>query len=512
MQTVKATYTLNIFVAYDHHDRSAFNEIWQLLDQLVPLNPNYRINQAWYDGKDLSPEGRDTVRALTEEADLVLLLMSDRSILSPFFNSSILRETLDQHTNGQSIVLPIILNTCWWEDTPFGKLEVLPRAGLPLYEGHGIKDQLLEQILNGLQEQLLVVRQRKLDLETLFDQTVADAEAIYQDWELQPGQLRKILPLYEQALQLWREGFAPDRLILEARITICQREIDFRHYAKAAQEAYKLQDYSTCFFNCKDALDLRDDAVIRKLYNKMATKLKADQLQVLRTPYETHLHTAQAHFLQLEWLAAKAEFLKSIELHQTPFTPSIATLQRKIAICEREYMIEEALRQASDYESVQDYQRVADTLLASVQQTNREALYRIDRALDRLKTLDEVQAFRNEQTNKWGFLHQSTGRILIPARYNAAYEFTEHLAGVKKLSSWGFIDIEGNEVIPFRYQYVTHFQNGIAQVIDYKDPTPYCINHRGERVEADVMELEVPLDATPKEIEAWIKKSTPPPT
>lgn len=509
MYTVKATYTLNIFVAYDHHDQASFQEIWALLDRLIPLNPQYRINQAWYDGKDLSPEGRDTVRTLTEEADLVLLLMSDRSIVSPFFNSSVLRETLDQHASGQSIVLPIILNTCWWEDTPFGKLEVLPRAGLPLYEGHGIKDQLLEQILAGLQDQLLVVRQRKLDLEALFDQTVAEAEAIYQYWEQQPGQLRKILPLYQQALHLWREGFAPDQSILKARMAICQREIDFRHYAKAAQEAYKLNDHATCFFNCKDALDLRDDAVIRKLYNKVAALLEAEQLQLLRTPYEAHLSAAQAHFLQLEWMSAKAAFLKAIELHQVQFAPSIAVLQRKIAICEREYIVEEALRQAQNYEQVQDYQRVADTLLDSVQRTNREALYRIDHALERLKTLDQVQAFRDEKTNKWGFLHQETGQILIPARYNAAYEFTEHLAGVKKLNSWGFIDIEGNEVISFRYQYVTHFQNGIAQVIDYTDTAPYCINHRGERVEADVTEIEVPLNASPKEIEA-IKKSLPP--
>ena len=509
---IKATYLLKIFVAYHHRDQAYFEEIWNLLPQLKPRNPEHQLYLSWYNGKDLSPEGRETIRELTEAADLVLLLMSDQSILSPFFESSVLRETLDQHERGQSIVLPIVLNTCWWEDTPFGQLDVLPKGGLPLYEAHGITEELLEQVLEGLQQQLLLVRQRKLDLEASFNQIVADAEAIYQRWEQHPGQLRHALPKYHQALSLWREGFAPDQSILNARVAICEREIDFRHYAKAAQEAYKLGDYATCYFNCKDALDLRDDAVIRKLYHTVSTHLDAEQLQALKAPFDGHLQAAQTYFFQLDWAAAKREFLKALDLHQPSFIPSAATLQHKIVICEREHHLETAQAQADAFEQVQDYQRIANVLLESIESTNQKMLYRIEHALKRLRNLEEVKAFREEQTGKWGFLHQQTQRILIPARYNAAYEFTEHLAGVKKLTRWGFIDIEGNEVIPFRYQYVTHFQNGIAQVIDYAGGEPYCINHRGERVEAEVTEVQVPLDPSEDDLSAdWIKALPPKP-
>ena len=178
------------------------------------------------------------------------MLLSDNSIISPFFQSKPLKATLEQHQHGRSIVLPIVLNTCWWEDTIFKNLEVLPKAGLPLYEEENIKEELYEKVLGSIQQKLMLVRQQKLALEEAFDQKVEEAEAIYDHWEQNPAQLRSALPLYQAALTYWREGFAPDQKIIEARIGICQREIDFRHYAKAAQEAYKLRDYQTAFFNC----------------------------------------------------------------------------------------------------------------------------------------------------------------------------------------------------------------------------------------------------------------------
>ena len=97
--------------------------------------------------------------------------------------------------------------------------------------------------------------------------------------------------------------------------------------------------------------------------------------------------------------------------------------------------------------------------------------------------------------------------FFIAPKYTAAYNFSENLAGVKKWEKWGFIDIEGNEVIPFIYSYVSHFQSGIAQVIIENET--YCINHKGERVDADIIEVEVPIDVPDKEV---IKKFQLPPS
>ncbi|BDS10747.1 WG repeat-containing protein [Aureispira anguillae] len=501
---LKATYTLNIFIAYHPKDQAQFEELLQYLMELDKKNRGYVVNKVWYDGTDLSESGRASIRELTEAADLVLLLMSDNSILSPFFISRELRETLQQHDNERSIVVPIILNTCWWEDTVFKNLDVLPRAGLPIYDSSNIKNELFDQVVEELDKKLEKVRQRKAELEEVFKLKITEAEAIFNHWQRHPGQLRSALPLYKEALAYWREGFAPDRKIIEAHIEICHREIDFRHYSKAAHEAYKIHDYQTCFFNCKDALDLRDDAVIRRLYTKVKAYLDEEDLREKRAPFEQHLTQGHEYFLSLEWKMAKEAYTTALEYHQSNFTPERKVIEHKIQICDREYTLENTLKEAARLYKIQNYQRMADLLLESIQSINHEALYRIEHALKLIGYLQNVTPFLDEKTNKWGFVNAKDQSIIIAPKYTAAYNFSENLAGVKKWEKWGFIDIEGNEIIPFKYNYVSHFQNGIAQVIEKNES--YCINHKGERVAADVFKVEVPID-TPDE---HIQKMLPP--
>jgi len=489
---IKATYTLNIFIAYHPADQEQFEELREHLRDLNERNKGYLINKVWSDGSDLSEEGRATIRELTEAADLVLLLMSDNSILSPFFLSEELKYTLEQHEKERSIVVPIILNTCWWEDTAYKDLPVLPRAGLPIYDSANVKNQLFDQVIDELDKKLMKVRKRKQTLEENFDAKIEAAEAIFKHWQKKPESLRAALPLYQQAKAYWREGFAPDKQIIEARIGICHREIDFNHYAKAAYEAYQNDDYQTCYFNCKDALDLRSDARIYKLYKEVADYLEKEKLEKKKAPYEKYLKRAQKLFLALEWKKAEEAFALAIEHHQEAFEPSLKVLEHKVEICHREYVLESSLNEADRLYGIQNYQRMAEVLLKGIEEINHTPFYKIDYALKLVGYLENVTAFRDHRTDKWGFKDTGTDNVIIAPKYTAAYNFTENLAGVKKWDKWGFIDIEGNEIIPFQYDYVSSFQNGIAQVI--VDNDTWCINHKGEQVAADIIIKEVPID------------------
>jgi hypothetical protein len=495
---LKATYTLNIFIAYHPNDQAQFEELLEHLMDLDKKNKGYIVNKVWYDGSDLSESGRSIINELTEAADLVLLLMSDSSILSPFFVSKELRQTLQQHENERSIVVPIILNTCWWEDTAFKFLDVLPRAGLPIYDSSNIKNELFDQVVNELDRKLEKVRLRKAELEDTFKLKITEAEAIFDHWQKQPESLRSALPLYQEALLYWREGFAPDRKIIEAHIDVCHREIDFRHYATAAHEAYKGQDYQKCFFNCKDALDLRDDAIIRKLYKEVKKYLDEEDMREKRAPFDAHLKRGNTNFLALEWQKANDQYILALEHHQDNFKPTRKVIEHKIEICKREAILENSIKEAHRLYKIQNYQRMADTLLEGVRAINHESLYQVDLALKLITYLEDVAPFRDDQTGKWGFVNKKDHTIIIAPKYTAAYNFSENLAGVKKWTKWGFIDIEGNEVIPFIYSYVSHFQNGIAQVI--LDNETYCVNHKGERIEADITEIEVPINTTDEQL------------
>lgn len=485
---LNATYTINIFIAYHEADQKKLDELRLHLAELNEKNKGYLINKIAVDNTKVNWE---STKELLAGADLILLLMSSHSVLSPLFVSDALRQTLVQHEEKDSIVVPIILNTCWWEDTVFKKLDVLPKAGLPIYDSTDVKNELYDQVIDGLGTKLIKIKEYKKELENLFAQKVISANNIFKKWQEKPETLRSALSLFQDAKKYWRDGFSPDKKQIEAYIDICFREIDFNHYAKAAHEAYRAGDLQTCYFNCKDALGLRNDAVVRKLFKELSEQIDATKLAKTKEPFERYLKKAQAYFLTLEWKKAQVNFKLAVEKHQKEFSPTIQVIEHKIEICEREFILANSFDKAQKMYASQQYQRMADVLMTGIREINNKALGRIEYALKLIADLNIAEAYRDHQLNKWGFRNKTNGQVIIAPKYIAAYNFTENLAGVKKWDKWGFIDVEGNEIIPFHYDYVTSFQNGIAQVI-LKNET-WCINHKAERVAADIIMKEVPI-------------------
>lgn len=88
--------------------------------------------------------------------------------------------------------------------------------------------------------------------------------------------------------------------------------------------------------------------------------------------------------------------------------------------------------------------------------------------------VDELRAV--EQNGKWGFADED-GKIVIPFEYDEVRNFSEGLAAVKVINhegipEWGYIDQSGNIVIDLqicnpaegRMEYIGDFKNGVAFV------------------------------------------------
>ncbi len=66
--------------------------------------------------------------------------------------------------------------------------------------------------------------------------------------------------------------------------------------------------------------------------------------------------------------------------------------------------------------------------------------------------------------NKWGFINKN-GDFVIPPNYNYAYHFSEGLARVLGPNDkWGYIDTSDNLIIQFKYSLGSDFSNGFATV------------------------------------------------
>lgn len=65
--------------------------------------------------------------------------------------------------------------------------------------------------------------------------------------------------------------------------------------------------------------------------------------------------------------------------------------------------------------------------------------------------------------NKWGFINKS-GKQIVPFKYDTLSEFTEGLASVCHNDKLGFIDETGKEVIPLSYIMAVRFTEGLSSV------------------------------------------------
>ncbi len=68
-----------------------------------------------------------------------------------------------------------------------------------------------------------------------------------------------------------------------------------------------------------------------------------------------------------------------------------------------------------------------------------------------------------KQKEKFGFINNQ-GELVIPLKYDFALCFSEGLANVGLNGQYGFIDKHENIIIPFKYDFAFEFQDGLAKV------------------------------------------------
>lgn len=105
--------------------------------------------------------------------------------------------------------------------------------------------------------------------------------------------------------------------------------------------------------------------------------------------------------------------------------------------------------------------------------------------------------FPRQVDGKWGFVN-GDGVPMIKYVFDEVKPYSEGLAGVRQGNKWGFIDVGGNLVVPFRfevdgfdlssqhlpkYQEPLMFYQGKAWIANLHDGTKLCINKKGVNVE-----------------------------
>jgi len=120
---------IKIFIAYSRLDGKILKK---LRKHLKPFHRNRTI-QIWYDGEILpSSEWEQKIKTQLHAANIILLLVSANSFDSEYFYNQEMQAALKRHEEKTAVVIPIILNYCFWQITELGNLQALPKNGNPI--------------------------------------------------------------------------------------------------------------------------------------------------------------------------------------------------------------------------------------------------------------------------------------------------------------------------------------------------------------------------------------------
>ncbi len=180
---------IKLFYCYARKDKALRDE---LETHLSPLKRQYPLTN-WSD-REISP-GEDWEQAIDRHlstAHLILLLISPDFMASNYCYGKEMQRALERHEAGTCRVIPILLRPVYWEEAPFGKLQMLPTDAKPItrWQDH---DDAFEDVVKGISK---AVKELLLSLKTK-EEWVDEGNALY-------GLKRyeQALAAYEQALHL----------------------------------------------------------------------------------------------------------------------------------------------------------------------------------------------------------------------------------------------------------------------------------------------------------------------
>ena len=115
---------VTLFYSYSHKDE----EIRDELEKHLSILKRQEIISEWHDRKiKVGREWDEQIDQQLQSASIILLLVSSDFLASDYCYGKELKIAMERHEKGEARVIPIIIRSVDWNQTPFGKLQALPK-------------------------------------------------------------------------------------------------------------------------------------------------------------------------------------------------------------------------------------------------------------------------------------------------------------------------------------------------------------------------------------------------
>ncbi|MEM9905550.1 MAG: AAA-like domain-containing protein [Cyanobacteria bacterium P01_D01_bin.44] len=144
------TLSFEVFISYSHRD----DELRQQLDvHLASLERQGKVT-AWHDrAVEAGQEWAYEIKKHLESAHVILLLISPDFLASKYCYDQEMRRAMERHEARTATVLPIILRPVYWNNTPFSKLQVLPKDGKAITRWND-QDEAFVNVIEGIDKSI----------------------------------------------------------------------------------------------------------------------------------------------------------------------------------------------------------------------------------------------------------------------------------------------------------------------------------------------------------------------
>lgn len=134
---------LSLVFSYAHKDEEMLRELRNHLKSLE----HRRLIKSWVDRDiDSGTDYRSEIAVEFNSADIVLLLISSDFIASEYCYGTEMKIALQREEKEATVVIPVILRPCAWQELPFGKLLAVPKDGTPIVNYTNRDDAYLEVV------------------------------------------------------------------------------------------------------------------------------------------------------------------------------------------------------------------------------------------------------------------------------------------------------------------------------------------------------------------------------
>jgi len=141
---------VNIFISYSHKDSDYRDRLGR---HLAGLKRYSNVN-TWTDQHILPGQlWENEIGNQLRNANIILQLVSADYLASKYCMEE-LEIAIERNKSSEAVLIPIILESCLWQNTSLGKIQVLPPEGKPISEWQN-EDEAFAMVVEGIRRVIL---------------------------------------------------------------------------------------------------------------------------------------------------------------------------------------------------------------------------------------------------------------------------------------------------------------------------------------------------------------------